>query len=387
MRNAFAEPLRIRIFSSYLLSLLIPGYSFLFVVTGPHSLSATVLWILPMWSTVLIDMWSPSSRKQPGKNLHPLPYDGILYLLGALQFIAILALLDFSTRLNFTSPVEWATSLVNLFAIKVIVGTSSSFSGIVVAHELIHRADRFNRTLGRLLLALEGYEHFATEHIRGHHKNFGTPADPATARAGESYAEFWKRTVPAQFKNAWKLENQRLGIQDWIRLDSRFCSHRVAQGVLFESIMLIGIGLVFGIEGLLVFAVQAFAAVRKLEAVNYIEHWGLCRAAERPGKPLSWDTDSWFTLNAMVGLSRHSDHHRHVAKPYHQLCFSVESPKLPYGYFATVFLAVSLNRRFQKLVQQELARLGLTPGQRIPADPPLSGRIPALPGLSSMPPD
>ncbi|MGH8547311.1 MAG: fatty acid desaturase [Methylococcales bacterium] len=359
MRYALAEPLQIRIFTAYLLSLLIPGYSFLFVLTGPHSFLATILWILPMWSTVLIDMGSPPSRKQPDKVLHPMPYDGILYLLAALQFLAILALMDFSTRLNFGSPSEWATSLLNLFAIKVIVGTSSSFSGIVVAHELIHRPGRFNQTLGRLLLALEGYEHFATEHIHGHHKNFGAPADPATARFGESYEEFWKRTVPTQFINAWKLENERLGIKNPIGIDSRFCAHRVAQGVLLELIMLIGIALTFGIKGLIVFAVQAIAAVRKLEAVNYIEHWGLCRTAERAGKPLSWDTDSWFTLNAMVGLSRHSDHHRHVGKPFHQLRYSVESPKLPYGYFATVFLAVSFNRRYQTLIRREMDRLGL----------------------------
>ncbi|MCI0655432.1 MAG: hypothetical protein L0Y39_13320, partial [Methylococcaceae bacterium] len=125
MRKALAEPLQVRIFSSYLLSLLIPGYSFLFVLTGPHSILAATLWILPMWSTVLIDMWSPLSRKQPDKRLHPLPYDVILYLLATVQFLAILALLDFSTRLNFVTSLEWASSLFNLFAIKVIVGTSS----------------------------------------------------------------------------------------------------------------------------------------------------------------------------------------------------------------------------------------------------------------------
>ncbi|MGH8499482.1 MAG: fatty acid desaturase [Methylococcales bacterium] len=384
MRNALAEPLQVRIFPAYLLSLLIPGYSFLFVLTGPHSSLATILWVLPMWSTVLIDMWSPPSRKQPDKRLHPLPYDVILYLLATVQFLAILALLDFSIRLNFGSSLEWASSLFNLFAIKVIVGTSSSFSGIVVAHELIHRPDPFNQALGRLLLALECYEHFATEHIRDHHKNFATLADPATARFGESYEEFWKRTVPAQFKNAWRLENERLGIQDPRRIDSRLFFHRVTRGLVLEIIMLISILLIFGIAGLVVFAVQAFAAVRKLEAVNYIEHWGLCRTQDCFGRFLSWDTDSWFTLNAIVGLSRHSDHHRYAGKPYHQLCYSMESPKLPYGYFATVFIAVSFNRRYQTLVRRELdkARLGLA--RRIPADNALPGRISDLAELASI---
>lgn len=385
MRNALAETPRVRILSSYLVSLVIPGYSFLFVLTGPHSAISALLWILPMWSTVLIDMWSPPSRKQPDDRLHPLPYDCILYLLAGLQFLAILTLLYFATRLQFGGPSEWATSLFNLFAIKVIVGTSSSFSGIVVAHELIHRPDRFNQTLGRLLLALECYEHFATEHIRGHHKNFATPSDPATARFGESFEQFWKRTVPAQFKNAWRLENERLGIRSWIGIDARIFHHRVVQGLGLEIIMLICILSIFKIAGLIVFAVQAIAAVRKLEAVNYIEHWGLCRTPRRSGKLLSWDTDSWFTLNAIVGLSRHADHHRYSGKPYHRLCYSMESPKLPYGYFATVFIALFCNRRYQILVRRELNRTGS--GRRISADDARSGRVSRLSELSVIAPD
>jgi alkane 1-monooxygenase len=354
MTNAVAARVRIRMGPSYLLSLLIPGYSLLFVMTGPHSVAAAIFWILPMWSTVLIDMWSPPSRKQPETGPDPLLYDSILYLLAGLQFLTILTLLNFSTQLNFGGPMDWVTSLINLFGVKVIVGTSSSFSGIVVAHELIHRPDRFNQTLGRLLLALECYEHFATEHIRGHHQSFGTLSDPATARFGESYEQFWNRTVPAQFKNAWKLENERLGSRGPIRPNLRFCHHRVAQGFMVELTTLICIALTFGVAGVLVFAVQAIAAIRKLEAVNYIKHWGLYRSPECPRNQLSWDTDSWFTLNAMVGLSRHSDHHCYTGRPYYQLRYSAESPKLPFGYFATVFLAVSCNRCYQALVRAEL---------------------------------
>ncbi|MGH8477964.1 MAG: fatty acid desaturase [Methylococcales bacterium] len=357
MKNAPAEPLRVRIFSSYLLSLLIPGYSLLFILSGPHSIAAAIFWIVPMWATVLIDMWSPPSRKQPDQKLHPLPYDVILYLLAAVQFLAILALLNFSTRMSFGSFMECAESLVNLFAIKVIVGTSSSFSGIVVAHELIHRPGRCNQSLGRLLLALVCYEHFATEHLRGHHKKFASASDPATASFGQSYQDFWNRTVVAQFKNAWRLENERLGIQARPGFDGRLFRHRVAQGLVLEIVLLSAIVLRFGLAGLVVFGVQAFAAVRKLEAVNYIEHWGLSRELDRSGSLLSWDTDSWFTLNAIVGLSRHSDHHRSAQKPYHQLCFALESPKLPYGYFATVFFAVCLNDRYQALVRRELDKV------------------------------
>lgn len=42
------------------------------------------------------------------------------------------------------------------------------------------------------------YEHFATEHIRGHHVRVGTSADPATARFGETRVEHFNRNVPDQ---------------------------------------------------------------------------------------------------------------------------------------------------------------------------------------------
>lgn len=354
MRNFDEKPFRSKFLPSYFLSLLIPGYSFLFVLTGPHSILSAVLWILPMWATVFVDMWSPHSRKQPQANLNPYPYNSILYLLASLQIATILLLLDLSIHLQFGSLNEWTTSLVNLFAIKVIVGTSSSFSGIVVAHELIHRKDRLNQTLGRLLLSLECYEHFATEHIQGHHKNFGTSTDPATAQIGESFEDFWKRTVPAQFKNAWKLENKRLDLDSQFSFDPRYFYHRVVQGLVLEILLLSSIFIIFGVAGLVAFSVQAIAAVRKLEAVNYIEHWGLSRRPRTSGKQLSWDTDSWFTLNAIIGLSRHSDHHRHAGKPYYQLRYCPECPKLPYGYFATVFLSVFFNQKYQSLVRRQL---------------------------------
>ena len=35
--------------------------------------------------------------------------------------------------------------------------------------------------------------------------------DPATARFGETFHQFYRRTVPAQFKSAWRLEKKRLG--------------------------------------------------------------------------------------------------------------------------------------------------------------------------------
>lgn len=98
---------------------------------------------------------------------------------------------------------------LDFFLAIVIVGEGSAFS-IITAYELIHRRRRWEQWLGRLLMCSVLYEHFYTGHLRGHHVRVGYADDPATARFGETFAQFYFRTLPAQFKNAWRLEKRRL---------------------------------------------------------------------------------------------------------------------------------------------------------------------------------
>lgn len=57
-----------------------------------------------------------------------------------------------------------------------------SGSNINVAHELGHKDNLVDKTLGTLTLSRNLYMHFAIEHIYGHHRNVATPTDPATAK-------------------------------------------------------------------------------------------------------------------------------------------------------------------------------------------------------------
>jgi alkane 1-monooxygenase len=108
--------------------------------------------------------------------------------------------------------------------------------------------------------------------------------------------------------------------------------------------------------------------------VNYFEHWGLRREGKRVDPIDSWDTDSWFTLYTLIGLSRHADHHAFATRPYPQLRHHGESPKLPRGYFGMVPLAIARNAKFQRLMTEELRRRGLgpfraAPGAAVPGEP------------------
>lgn len=347
---------------SSLVSLLLPLLAFVFLRTGPHEIITAICWILPFWLAVVVDIICPPERRSVPRHLPDWPFTALVYILAGFHSLNIYLVLELASLLSWENFSACLTSLINLFAIKVIVGTSASFSGIVVAHELIHRPNVAARLLGRFLLSLECYEHFYTEHVRGHHRNVGTSEDPATARFGESFNSFWRRTVPGQFKSAWRSENRRLNVNGlW---SPRMLYHRVFQGLLFEFFLVVIVLFYFGAAALAAFLLQALAAVRKLEAVNYFEHWGLNRQIGRGDAALSWDTDSWFTLHSLVGLSRHADHHRNAATPYQRLEYCADSPQLPYGYFGSVFLTVFMNSHFRRLAADELKSRGLGPFQK-----------------------
>ncbi|HLK10254.1 MAG TPA: fatty acid desaturase [Candidatus Binatia bacterium] len=346
-------PERARIWAWHLLCFVLPLATLAFLLTAPHSAGLALPWLLVLVGSVVADVSSAPERRQPVQTLPGWPFDSVLYALVALQ-VANVAL---GVRMIAQQGFWRADTLVAW----LLVGVNSGYSGIVVAHELIHRAERHRQLLGRLLLCTVLYEHFFTEHLRGHHARVGTPDDPATARFGETNVAFLRRTVPAQLRSAWRLEAKRLGDERMRWWDSRLLRSRVVHGLAVEWSAALAILVVLGPGAFAFYLLQAGLAVRLLETVNYLEHWGLTRAGRRVGLVDSWDTDSRFTLYTLVGLSRHADHHAHAARPYQQLRFVAESPKLPFGYFGTVVLAIFRNDRFRALMTAELRRRRLGP--------------------------
>jgi alkane 1-monooxygenase len=324
------------------------------VLTGPHAWWAALLFVTPIAVSTLIDARSGTTTPPPARHVAKWPFDLLLLALAGLQFANVWLLADMMARAHAVFSVESVAAMI-------VVGSSSAYSGIVVAHELIHRPQRFWQSLGRLMLASVFYEHFFTEHIRGHHVRVGTDEDPATARFGESFSRFYFRTVPGQFRSAWRLECARLGDRDMRWYDPRLLRSRVLHGVALELGMAACLTLAFGPAALIAHVLQAIWATRALEVVNYFEHWGIERRSGRVLPTHSWDTDSRFTYYALTGLARHADHHAFASRPYQQLQVRQQSPKLPTGYLAMFFLVLARNRRFQELMTAELRRRKLGP--------------------------
>ncbi len=346
----------VSIWGRHLLSLLFPFSALAFLWTGPHPWYVAPIFAVPVGVAFFYDNRAPERQRvelrQPADALPAWPFDALVYLLAFLQLVVLVEL----ARM-FSQQVVFSVDMAMVF---IMVGANSGFS-IITAHELIHRKPWWEQQLGRLLLCTVLYEHFYTEHLRGHHVRVGTDDDPATARFPETYREFWKRTVPAQFKSAWRLECRRLGDTNMSLFDRRMLRNRILHGIAVGWGMAFAVLFVWGYVAFFAYLLQAFVAVRLLEAVNYFEHWGLRRRGRRVQPQDSWDTHSWITYYGLTGLSRHADHHANPARPYQQLRVFEEAPVLPVGYIALVDMVMARNNDFIALATSQLKERGLGP--------------------------
>jgi alkane 1-monooxygenase len=261
-------------------------------------------------------------------------YSWILYVCAA----ADLALIVWGASVVDTlSPVQAAGLMLS-------VGFVTGAQGITIAHELGHRRSALERLLARVLLTAVGYGHFYIEHNRGHHARVATPDDPASARVGESFYAFYPRTIAGSWLHAWRLEAERLR-----RRGLRFWSWRneMLWFTALPPVAVLVFGLAWGPVAALLFVVQAWMAFSLLEAVNYMQHYGLARKAlaggqyERVGRAHSWNASETLTNAFLVHLARHSDHHENPSRRYQALEHHDDSPQLPTGYSGMLLLALA----------------------------------------------
>ncbi|MCP1168701.1 alkane 1-monooxygenase [Limimaricola litoreus] len=216
-------------------------------------------------------------------------------------------------------------------------GVISGAVGIVYAHELLHQRDRVERWLGDILLAMVLWSPFRSHHLRVHHLHVGTPADVVTARYNEGFHRHFFRVLWRMPRDAWRAEARMLA-RKGLGMKSRanpFWRYAALQAGMLALALALG-----GIEGLALFALQAFVAIWQLELVNYIEHYGLTRkhlgdGRYEPVRPRhSWNAEHRASNRLLINLQRHSDHHYKPDRRYPllQTYPPEEAPQLPQGY-------------------------------------------------------
>lgn len=214
--------------------------------------------------------------------------------------------------------------------------------GINTAHELGHKKPGHEKWLARIALAPVAYGHFYVEHNKGHHRRVATPEDPASARMGESFWRFLPRTVVGSLLSAWDIERTRLarkGKGPWTWENENL------QAWSLTVLLFGGLTLAFGWPVLPFLVVQAAIGASLLEAVNYVEHYGLLRQKDADGRyqrcqpEHSWNNNHIVTNLLLYHLQRHSDHHAHPTRRYQALRHFDDAPELPTGYAGMIVLA------------------------------------------------
>jgi alkane 1-monooxygenase len=225
-----------------------------------------------------------------------------------------------------------------MFTVGIVGGIAIS-----TAHELGHRRAGLERRLSKIALAQTFYGHFFVEHNRGHHAKVATPEDPASSRLGESLYAFIPRSVAGGVRSAWRIEGARFtraGASRWsLRND-------VLNAWLISLVLFAVLAVWFRPVVLPWLIGQAVIGFCMLEAVNYLEHYGLRRQKladgryERVRPAHSWNSNTIVANVCLFHLQRHSDHHAHPLRRYQTLRHADEAPQLPSGYATMILIAM-----------------------------------------------
>jgi len=256
---------------------------------------------------------------------------------------AILPVQILLTALALDLAADATRGAMERFGAVLSCGVVSGGVGIVAAHELIHRKSAAERALGEALMALVNWPLYPIEHVLGHHRTVGTPADPATAPRGMGFWNFLPRVMTGEVRSAWRIEGERLRRRG---LRAGSWSDRRLRGPLAMAALNAGVLAAWGPVGWLAYLISGLVAVTLLQAVQYVEHYGLARAALPEGgfapqsAAHSWDSEHRAAKAILFQLPRHADHHLLAARPYPELAEHPESPQLPGGYAQMILLAL-----------------------------------------------
>lgn len=296
--------------------LLIP-FNILLVPIGDH----LVRWLVPDWS--------PSHRLMRFL-FHPAFFAAYaVSQLGVLAFCLVVSSSD-------------VLGAFELWAIASAAGIMTGTAGITAAHELMHRRGALPQGAAQALLLMVSYAHFSAVHLRHHHKYVATSKDPGSATMGTSFPAYFSQALASGLAISLDSERRRLAGQP---RPSRLLQSRVVRYLAIQIAIYLTIATILGANAVIVFAMQSFVAVHLLEAVNYVQHYGLTResgkSAPHPVGPAhAWDSDFRLSELLVFNLSRHADHHMASSKRCDELVVRPESPKLPYSFFFMVFMAL-----------------------------------------------
>ena len=248
------------------------------------------------------------------------------------------------------------TPLVDKLGIALTIGAMNGIA-INTGHELSHKSNKLDQMLSHLALAPTAYGHFRVEHPYGHHKRVATPEDPASSKMGETFWQFFPRSVIGSFKSAIHIEKTRLA-----RRGKGFWTleNELLQGWAMSASLYTTMIAIFGRKVIPFIGIQAVYGFSLLEVINYVEHYGLLRQKKENGQyertmpEHSWNSNNIVTNLFLYQLQRHSDHHAHPTRSFQALRHFEKAPQLPSGY-ASMLLPAYIPAVWFKMMDKRVA--------------------------------
>ena len=233
---------------------------------------------------------------------------------------------------------------------------------ISIWHEIGHRGGS-SFVIARWMMAFVGSAHFPYAHIYDHHLSLGLERDPATPPRGRNVYMHFILSYYGQCKYLFKLENERL-----TNSNRSYFSLRNAwiRGWLMSVPVIVLFWVAGGWLGLGVLLYLWIIPNFELEALNYLEHYGLIREEGKPYGPRhSWCTTTAFSDMLFFEIGRHSDHHERGETEFWNLK-SLGAPNMGKGYLPMLVLALipPLWHRYMKHVLAEWDEKYATEGER-----------------------
>lgn len=208
--------------------------------------------------------------------------------------------------------------------------------GIIYGHELSHTKG-FSFIISRTMMALSGSAHFCYAHVYNHHLELGCDDDPATAPRGRTIYGHYPLSYFGQSKFLYNMEKERLA-----RMGIGFISwqNRWIRGYLLAVPTVTLFFMAGGWIGMAVLATIWGISNFELEALNYLEHYGLIRVKDQPiDYRHNWDNSTCFTSWFFIEIGRQADHHDRGETHFWEL-ENVGCPNTGWGYFVVFFIAL-----------------------------------------------
>ena len=209
--------------------------------------------------------------------------------------------------------------------------------GTCVAHELIHRRDKWHALLGSMLAGFCGYPALGFEHLAHH------------ARPGDTHlAEYPLREEPV-----WKFAGRRMkrvgiellgpGSATWNAETRSVTVKRTRVALLATALTWLAFTVIDGLLGMCLYLAAIVGVMFGVQLITYIQHWGLGADSipDRIAYGRGWEDDCRFQAWVTLSVSLHDQHHRDSRQPFYRIDLSPDSPRLPAGYVLLLFASLA----------------------------------------------